>query len=79
MFPCLREGFYDGKDQKEKVDNLVAYLDRESFEYYFDNFVEDKVPIEETKLFHRIKAALLGNYSTKKRETEVMKEVLNFV
>ena len=29
------------KAEEEKADSLVAYLDGEAFEYYFDNFTED--------------------------------------
>ena len=39
--------------KEEKSNNLVAYLDGEVFEYYFDNFTEDNVPNEEANHFGR--------------------------
>ena len=32
------------KSEEEKAYTLVAYLDREAFEYYFDNFLESNAP-----------------------------------
>ena len=65
--------------EEEKADSLVAYLDGEAFEYYFDNFTEDNSPNEEARSFQKAKAALLEKFSTKKTEAEVMKEAVNLV
>lgn len=34
--------------EEEKADTLVAYLDEEAFQYYFENFTKDNYPTEET-------------------------------
>ena len=53
------------KTEKEEADILVAYLDGEAFEYYFDNFTEDNALNEEARSFQKVKAALLEKFSTK--------------
>ena len=65
------------KTEEKKADSLVAYLDGEAFEYYFDNFTEDNPPNEEARSFQKRKTALLEKFSTKKTEAEVMKEAVN--
>ena len=67
------------KTEEQKADSLVAYLDGETFECYFNNFTEDNPPNEEARSFQKVKAALLEKFSTKKTETEVMKEAANLV
>ena len=47
------------KIEEEKADYLVAYFDREAFEYPFDNFMEDNSPNQEAWSFQKVKIALL--------------------
>ena len=65
--------------EEEKAYSLVAYLDGEPFEYYFDNFTEDNAPNDEARSFQKVKAALLEKFSTKKTEAEVMKGAVKLV
>ena len=67
------------KTEEEKSDSLVAYLDGEAFEYYFNNFTEDNSLNEEARSFQKVKSALLEKFSTKKTEAEVMEEAVNLV
>ena len=64
---------------EEEADSLVADLDWEAFEYYFDNFTEDNASNEEATSFQKAKAALLEKFSTTKTEAEVIKGAVNFV
>ena len=65
--------------EEEKAGSLVAYLDGEEFDYYFDNFTEDNASNEEGRSLQKVKAALLEKFSTKKTEAEVMREAVNLV
>ena len=67
------------KYEEERADSLVAYLDGEAFEYYFDNFTGDEYPYLEARLFQRVKVALLEKFCTKKAKLEVMKEAVNLL
>ena len=67
------------KTEEEEADSLVAYLDGVAFEYYFDNFAEDKAPNEEARSFQNVKSALLEKFCTKKTEAEVKKEAVKLV
>ena len=67
------------KIEEEKADSLVAYLDREAFEYYFDNFAEDSALNEVAISFQKVKAALLENFSSNETEAEVMKQAVNLI
>ena len=67
------------KTDEEKADSLVAYLDREAFECYFDNFKKDNAPNGEARSFKKVKVPLLGKFSTKNTDAEVMKEAVNIV
>ena len=50
------------KDEKEQADILVAYLDGEGFQYYFDNFAEENTPTEKVKSFQKSKTAFLEKF-----------------
>ena len=67
------------KTEAEKADSLVAYLDGEASEYYFDKFREGNAPNEEARSFQKVKEALLVKFSTKLTEAGVMKEAVNLV
>ena len=67
------------KTEEERADSLVACLDWIAFEYYFDNFTEDKAPSKDAGSFQKVKTALLEKFSSKKTEAEVMKEAVNLV
>ena len=67
------------KTEEEKAYSLVAYLDGDEFEYYFDNFTEDRAPNEEARSFQKVKDASLEKFSTKNTEAEKMKEAGNLV
>ncbi len=66
-----------GKTDEEKEDRLVAHLNAEAFENYFDHFTDKKAPTEEAKSFQLVKKAQLEKFSTKKTESETMKEAVN--
>ncbi len=66
-----------GKTDEEKADRLLAHLNAEAFEYYFDHFTDENAPTEEAKPFWKVKAALLKKFSAKKTESETMKEAVN--
>lgn len=57
-----------------KADNLVAYLEKEAFESYFDNLLVDSAHCEEPRSFQKVNTALLWNFFTKKIEAEVRKQ-----
>ena len=65
--------------EDKKADSLVAYLEGEAFECYFQNFTEDNAPNEDSRSFQIMKAALFGNFSTKNTEAKVMKEAVKLV
>ena len=46
------------KSEEETADNLVAYLDGEAFEYYFDKFTVHNAPNKEVRSLHKLKAEL---------------------
>lgn len=50
---------------EEKRENLVVNLDGWPFEDYFNSFTEENAPTEEAKLFRKVRAELLENFSTK--------------
>ena len=56
------------KTDEEKAERLVAQLNGEAFEYYFDHFTDENAPTEEEKSFRKVKTALLEKFSTKKVE-----------
>ncbi len=56
---------------------MVAHLNAEAFEYYFDHFTEENAPTEAAKSFQVVKQTLLAKFSTKKTESETMKEAMN--
>ena len=47
------------KTEEEKADYLVAYFDREAFEYSLDNVVEDNITNQEAGSFQKAKIALM--------------------
>ena len=67
------------KTEEEKADRLVAYLDGEAIEYYFDNFKEDNALNEEARPYQKVKIALLEKISNEKAEAERMKDAVNLV
>lgn len=48
--------------EEEEADLLVAYLDSEAFQYYFDNSREENAQTEEMKSFQKAQTALLENF-----------------
>ena len=66
-----------GRTDEEKADRLVAHLNTETFEYYFDHFNDDNAPTKEAKSFQLVKKALLEKFSRKKKESETIKEAVN--
>ena len=59
------------KFEEENSNNLVAYLNGEKFEYYFDNFTEDNDPNEEVRSFQKVKEELLKKFLTQNTDVEV--------
>ncbi len=39
-----------GRKDEEKADRLVAHLNTEAFEYYFDHFTDENAPTEKLSL-----------------------------
>ncbi len=65
------------KTDEEKADRLVAYLNAELFEHYFDHFMEENATTEAAKSSQVVKKALLEKFSTKKTKSETRKEEVN--
>ncbi len=66
-----------GKTDEEKAERLVAHLNAEAFKYYFDHFTDEGAPTDAAKSFRKVKTALLEKLSTKRTESEAMKEAVN--
>ncbi len=66
-----------GKTDEEKAEKLGAHLKVEAFEYYFDHLTVENAPTEEDMSFSKVETALLEKFSTKKTESETMKEAVN--
>ncbi len=67
-FFCIHDNVQmKGKMDEEKADRLVAHLNAEAFEYYFDNFTDENAPTEETKSFRKVEADLLENSLRRRR------------
>ncbi len=66
-----------GKTDEEKAEKLEAHLNAEAFEHYFEHFTDENAPTQEAMSFQKVKAALLEKLSTKKTESETMKEAVN--
>ncbi len=49
-----------GKTDEEKADKIVAFLNGEAFEFYFDHFTEDNAPTTEASSFQNVEKAFVG-------------------
>ena len=55
FFYVYRNVVMKDKTEKDKADNIVAYLDGEAFEYYFENFIYDIALNEEPRSLKKVK------------------------
>ena len=77
FFYVYENAIMKNRTEDEKADSLVAYLDGEAYEYYFDSFKKDNAPNEEARSFQKVKIALLEKFSSTRTEAEVMMEEVN--
>ncbi len=59
FFYAYKNVLMKGKTEEEEADRLVANLNAETFEYYFDHFTDVNDRTEEATSFQNINAALL--------------------
>ena len=77
FFYVYRNVVMKDKTEKDKADNIIAYLDDEAFEYYFENFIYDIALNKEPRSLQKVKTEKSVKFSAKKTGAEVMKEEVN--
>ena len=69
----------ENQNEQGTRERLVAQLHAQTFNYSFYNFTKYRLSTEQVKLIEKVEIALLDYSSTKKTETEFMKEGVKIV
>jgi len=66
-----------GKDHTEMAFDLLAFLDKDAFQFYYEKFTRDGELVEEAKDYAVVKAASIAKYEQKEDAGSIMQRALH--